>query len=586
MTDANPKTSEVSETSEVSYRLIVYEGARGASRLPTREFVLAKGTMTLGRAPDNDVVIADPRASRYHARLAREGERWTLTDLGSTNGTRVNEQHIETAVLNHGDTIGIGGWQLAFQVAPSPSQGEGRGEGEPGTVEITLSEISGPCLIVYTGTEAREVALTGEPMTIGRSSECGIVLDHEKVSRRHAEIRREGEAFVIVDLGSTNGTWVNGHRIERHTLQDRDTLEIGGVRLIFRAGHPLPIPPPYTGEGKGAEIKPSPLRRKRRHPVIFIPGMSGSELWRGDKLIWPNYIGLIAEMDAMALPGGQDLEAQGLIKEVSIIPGLFRLEVYSRCLDYLVENMGYKRGRDLIELPWDWRLDFRLASQKLAETVRAWKQKHDRPAEKFVLIAHSMGGLVARYYIERLGGQEHVGRLIVMGTPHLGTPKSFVSLFSGAEGLPFDIMKGKARQIALSFPAVYQGLPTYPAVFDADGQPIDILNDKQWLPKKYRPLLRQARAFRAELGPRAVVPTVCIFGYGLKTLERVIVRGHGEKWWACDVEVELGDGDGTIPTCSAVLEGAEIHPVHQNHGALYVDEDVRVRLRYELIERM
>lgn len=314
--------------------------------------------------------------------------------------------------------------------------------------------------------------------------------------------------------------------------------------------------------------------------------MSGSELWRGDKLIWPNYIGLIAEMDAMALPGGQDMEARGLVKEVSVIPGLFRLEVYSRCLDYLVENLGYKRGRDLIELPWDWQLDFRLASQRLGETVKAWKQKHDRPAEKFILIAHSMGGLVARYYIERMGGQEHVGRLIVMGTPHLGTPKSFVSLFSGAEGLPFDIMKGKARQIALSFPAVYQGLPAYPAVFDADGQPINILSDERWLPRKYRPWLRQARAFRAELGTRAIVPTVCIFGYGLKTLERVIVRGRGQTWWDSDVQVEMGDGDGTIPTCSAVLEGAEIHPVHQSHGALYVDEDVRVRLRYELIERM
>lgn len=48
----------------------------------------------------------------------------------------------------------------------------------------------------------------------------------------------------------------------------------------------------------------------------------------------------------------------------------------------------------------------------------------------------------------------------------------------------------------------------------------------------------------------------------------------------------MGDGDGTIPTCSAVLGGAEFHPVHQSHGALYVDEDVRVRLRYELIERI
>ena len=66
--------------------------------------------------------------------------------------------------------------------------------------------------------------------------------------------------------------------------------------------------------------------------------------------------------------------------------------------------------------------------------------------------------------------------------------------------------------------------------------------------------------------------------------------GGGGYYWSVAVirgrDGKMGDGDGTIPTCSAVLEGAEIHPVHQNHGALYVDEDVRVRLRYELIERV
>ena len=102
-------------------KLVVYEGTPAVGAQPdraTREFLLAKGMVTLGRAPDNDVVIADPRASRYHARLAREDERWMLTDLGSTNGTRVNEQRIETALLNHDDTISIGGWRLAFQTTP------------------------------------------------------------------------------------------------------------------------------------------------------------------------------------------------------------------------------------------------------------------------------------------------------------------------------------------------------------------------------------------------------------------------------------------------------------------------------------
>ena len=68
---------------------------------------------------------------------------------------------------------------------------------------------------------------------IGRSPECEVFLDDVTVSRRHAELMREGETFSIRDLGSLNGTYVNRRRIESAVLEDDDEVQIGKYRLTF-----------------------------------------------------------------------------------------------------------------------------------------------------------------------------------------------------------------------------------------------------------------------------------------------------------------------------------------------------------------
>jgi pSer/pThr/pTyr-binding forkhead associated (FHA) protein len=68
---------------------------------------------------------------------------------------------------------------------------------------------------------------------IGRSPECDVFLDDVTVSRRHAELTREGETFSIRDLGSLNGTYVNRKRIESVVLEDDDEVQIGKYRLTF-----------------------------------------------------------------------------------------------------------------------------------------------------------------------------------------------------------------------------------------------------------------------------------------------------------------------------------------------------------------
>ena len=81
--------------------------------------------------------------------------------------------------------------------------------------------------------DGRDVSLEQAVTVIGRSSGCDIVVDDPNVSRRHAEVRRLGDGYSLVDLGSTNGTEVNGQRVGETSLMNGDVIGVGTTRLTF-----------------------------------------------------------------------------------------------------------------------------------------------------------------------------------------------------------------------------------------------------------------------------------------------------------------------------------------------------------------
>ena len=81
--------------------------------------------------------------------------------------------------------------------------------------------------------EGRRTVLSGERMVIGRSREADVVLADPNISRRHAELRGDGDSWEIADLGSTNGIKVNGRRVERAALQPGDRVTLGLTELIY-----------------------------------------------------------------------------------------------------------------------------------------------------------------------------------------------------------------------------------------------------------------------------------------------------------------------------------------------------------------
>ena len=150
--------------------------------------------LTIGREPDNDLVISLPIVSGHHARLTWEGVpgQALLEDLGSSNGTAVGQldRKITLATIHQGETVYFGNHPMAAAdllgwIDPSLAPG-----------------------LVFLGAE----------MFVGRDSSCQRVFDRPSVSGRHARLRRDGSNIVIEDLGSSNGTFINGRRVEGPTV--------------------------------------------------------------------------------------------------------------------------------------------------------------------------------------------------------------------------------------------------------------------------------------------------------------------------------------------------------------------------------
>ena len=543
---------------------------------PGQEFSLGKARITLGRATTNDIVLSDERMSRLHTRLECSSRGCTLLDLGSSNGSYVNDIRVERMLLQPGDLIRLGDSQFRFE-RHSPLQQSGvtviDAEADldkaldEEILPFSVNETSQPRLVVVTPRRTWEVPLGDiDVLSIGRTDENDLVLEHQRVSRRHAEVQRKGGIYVLRDLGSTNGTWQGEERVDQLILQDGDELRIGEATLVYKSGfQEEALTLAETNLPKGAS----------RRLVIFVPGLMGSEMWRGSEKVFPNVKALFTHPELLQYPA--PFEPRKILEEVVIVPNLVKLDQYNRLGDYLVEELHYQRGVDFFEFPYDWRQDVRTSARQLGALIESLPRN-----QPLVLIGHSLGTMVSRYYIERLGGKSRVERVILMGGPHRGAVQGLISMLSGPELLPFGIMGERLRKVYMTFPASYQILPTYPMPVDGNGTTINFLEDESWVPEQYVPMLRAAREFRRELGMRSSIPAVSIFGYGLKTTASLNIQRDAQgAIKKVDYRAEP-NGDSTLLEVSTVLEGTEIHPVQQYHGSLFVDNDVKMRLKMEL----
>ena len=105
------------------------------------------------------------------------------------------------------------------------------------TDSVRRADPADACLVIIYGTGiGRRVALGGRTLEAGRSSSCDVAIDHESVSRKHARFEWTGTGYRVLDLGSTNGTWVNDRMVKVADLRDRDQVKIGRTILKYISG--------------------------------------------------------------------------------------------------------------------------------------------------------------------------------------------------------------------------------------------------------------------------------------------------------------------------------------------------------------
>ena len=185
---------------------------------PPRTIELTREPFTIGRHPTNQLSIDVPTISAEHARIEYRDGAHHVIDRGSRNGTYINGQRITACALRDGDIVQLG-------------------EDENAQVSITYRAGQLPPRAVDQVDRVAQIDLAAAPtLVIGRAPDCDLTLDSPLVSRHHARLERAGSTHVLIDLGSTNGTHVNGQRSDRHELRAGDVVQIGPYRFTYQPG--------------------------------------------------------------------------------------------------------------------------------------------------------------------------------------------------------------------------------------------------------------------------------------------------------------------------------------------------------------
>src|SRR5215831_10857404 len=212
-------------------------GGRLVSLTDGREYVIMSAPLVMGREAGCDVVIPGKDVSRRHAEIVPSAKGYLLVD-SSTNGVFVNDVRVPgQRVLTRGDVIRVGEESFRFyadQAAAAPAAAAaapaaaaanpgGGGAAPLANFLVRTGSLKGTRLLVKTPI-----------VNIGRAEYNDLIIPDESVSTSHAKLQRREGVWVLVDLESTNGTFVDGERIKADTpIAPGTMVRFGDIQLVF-----------------------------------------------------------------------------------------------------------------------------------------------------------------------------------------------------------------------------------------------------------------------------------------------------------------------------------------------------------------
>jgi pimeloyl-ACP methyl ester carboxylesterase len=290
--------------------------------------------------------------------------------------------------------------------------------------------------------------------------------------------------------------------------------------------------------------------------VVVIPGIGGSQLATEDGAVlwntsWVSFAKQAASwgrrFERLTLHSDNDADgvrATRLVDGLTVIPGFWSYGSYAPLTAGLRRRFG---AANVTEFAYDWRRSNDHSAAKLADLIRSLGvEREDR---RVVLVAHSMGGIVARRYLTHHGGGQRCRLLITIGTPYQGAVKALDRLANGIPKVPATFGL-RLTTFLRACPSVYELLPRY-GCFEKEGSQRYGLNT--WRPDGIDPgRFALARKLHAEVdaeiakGMIEAVDSVAVIGHRQETARYATVTDN-----RLELRPELWVGDGTVPEGSA-----------------------------------
>jgi pimeloyl-ACP methyl ester carboxylesterase len=342
--------------------------------------------------------------------------------------------------------------------------------------------------------------------------------------------------------------------------------------------------------------------------VILVPGIMGSALERDGKPICDlsagalgSFLGSLGGSIRDLAPSsdasrGDGVVATHLMQDTHVIPYLWKIDGYSGFSEFIQAKFDVTPGENFVEFPYDWRLDNRISAERLRMVaMEQLELRKSRFADaRLILIAHSMGGLVSRYFLEALGGWKHSRMLITLGTPHRGSVKALDFLVNGVRKKIGPITLLDLTEMVRALPSIYQLLPSFECV----GKTADALEGLDKIPRVGDLNMNRARAgiaFHREIERKkkenekngkyrdSRYKLVSVIGTYQPTFLSAVLTKDGIE----PIQTHMGRtylaGDGTVPRLAATpigrSEGVVENFVACPHAELQNFEPVRVQAR-------
>jgi triacylglycerol esterase/lipase EstA (alpha/beta hydrolase family) len=369
-------------------------------------------------------------------------------------------------------------------------------------------------------------------------------------------------------------------------------------------------------------------KTKMKDIVIILPGILGSvlqkdgvDLWSvSGQAIWQVLRTLGNRLQDLKLEGddpniedlGDGIKATKLIADTHLIPGFWKIDGYTQTSKLITDNFQVIEGNiyedaedkaaNLYHFPYDWRRDnrvnARILKRLLDKRLKTWREKSGHNDAKVILLAHSMGGLISRYYLEVLGGWQNCRALFTFGTPYRGSLNAVNFLANGYKQAFIDL-----TDVMRSLTSVYQLLPIYKVL--QIGNENHRIAEVSNLPNIVQNKAKDALAFHREieeavnsnrqdtkyLNAYATVPFVGVQQPTLQSAELKDGKIIVSKTLPAIMSTlgHLANGDGTVPQISAfpiefsdedVLEIPSF--IAENHGSLQNQADILLNLLNKL----